>query len=239
MGFLKNIGASFGQVDENLIRTGIPARGLVVECKESRLSVGGTPSAGSNRVCDVTVEVSGVPGHEPYRASCKHPIPFAYLAQMQSPGAVVAVRVDANDPQHIALDLDHEAPADGGAPAGSVSIATPDGNVDVPTHASPVKAGELLARGISCRAKLLMSTPLGQRNDAGLDVMGLVFTVAAADGTPYQCQIGVGVPADAVPLLYPNSDLPARALEEWLQHPAQPDMVTIDWATAMTEHAGS
>ena len=83
-----------------------------------------------------------------------------------------------------------------------------------------------------------MSTPLGQKNDDGLDVMGLVFTVTAANGQPCQAQIGVGVPADAMSLLFPGADLPARALEEWLRSPAPPDMVTIDWPAAIAERAG-
>jgi hypothetical protein len=179
--------------------------------------------------------VSGVPGRETYRATCKHPIPMIYLPQMRTEGATVAVRVDLADPQHVALDLASKPPAVPDEEAGSVTIAGPDGAVEVPTHASPVKAPEILARGKPCRATLVLSTPLGQRNDAGLDVMGLVFTVAAGGSEPYQAQIGVGVPRDAMPLLFPGSELPARALEEWLRNPSPPDMVTVDWAAAIKE----
>jgi hypothetical protein len=82
-----------------------------------------------------------------------------------------------------------------------------------------------------------MSTPLHQTNDSGLDVIGLVFTVTAGNGQPYQAQIGVGVPAGGMPLLFPGSDLPARALDEWLRNPSPPDMVTIDWDEAIAERA--
>jgi hypothetical protein len=187
-------------------------------------------------VCEITVEVSGVPGREPYRATCKHPIPMIYLPQMQARGAAVAVRVDAEDPQHIALDLATDPPRAGEPepePAGSVTI----GDVAVPTHASPVKAPEILARGSRCRASLLMSMPLDQRNDEGLEVMGLIFNVTLASGRPYQAQIGVGVPPAALSLLYPGSDLPARALDEWLSNPSPPDMVTVDWEEALAERS--
>jgi hypothetical protein len=235
MGVFKKVGASLGQVDKHLLEAGILASGLVVECRFTTMSVG-TASAGNGveRVCDVTVDVSGVPDRETYRATCKHPIPMIYLPQMRTPGATVAVRVDPDDPQHIALDLATKPPAPTEAPAGSVVV----GDVAVPTHASPVKAPEILARGKECRAALLMSTPLGQKNDDGLDVMGLVFTVTAANGQPCQAQIGVAVPADAMSLLFPGSDLPARALEEWLRALAPPDMVTIDWPAALAERAG-
>jgi hypothetical protein len=248
MGFFKKVGASLGHVDKHLLKTGILASGRVVECKMTGMGIGGDSSGnGSERVCDVTVDVSGVPGRETYRATCKHPIPLIYVPQMQVEGATVAVRVDPDDPQNIALDLATSPPevADAGAgagidadpDAGSVTISGPDGDVAVPTHASPVKAADILTRGTAVRAALLMSAPLGQRNDAGLEVMALVFTVPGGNGQPYQAQIGVAVPAAAMPLLFPSSDLPARALGEWLANPSPPDLVTIDWDAAIAERA--
>jgi hypothetical protein len=238
MGLFKKVGESLGHVDKRLLKTGMLARGDVVECRPTSMAVGTAASGnGVARVCDVTVDVSGLPNREPYRATCKHPIPMIYLPQMQAAGAAVAVRVDPDDSQIIALDLATEPPPTAEAPAGSVTIAAPTGDVEVPTHASPVKAPEILARGSQCRASLLMSTPLHQTNDSGLDVIGLVFTVTAGNGQPYQAQIGVGVPAGGMPLLFPGSDLPARALDEWLRNPSPPDMVTIDWDEAIAERA--
>jgi hypothetical protein len=237
MGFLKGLRASMGGVDENLIKSGTLARGTVVECRPTGMSTGREGAGlGIKRVCEVTVEISGLPGKEPYQVTCKHPIPVVYLPQMRTAGATVAVRVDPADPQHIALDLTTDPPAPGADPsAGSVSIATPDGDVDVPTHKSPLTAAQILEQGVACTATLLMSTPLGQKNDAGLDVMGLVFTITLPSGHPYQSQIGVGVPPDAMRLLYPNAVLPARAMPDWLQNPSPPDMVTIDWTAAMSQ----
>jgi hypothetical protein len=45
------------------------------------------------------------------------------------------------------------------------------------------------------------------------------------------------VPADAMPLLYPTSELPARAMPDWLANPGPPDLVTIDFAAALAERA--
>jgi hypothetical protein len=42
-----------------------------------------------------------------------------------------------------------------------------------------------------------------------------------------------------MPLLFPGSDLPARALDEWLRNPSPPDMVTIDWDEAIAERAAA
>ena len=238
MGLFKKVGASLGHVDKRLLQTGVLARGQVVECRTTSMAIGTAASGnGIERVCDVTVDVSGLADREPYRATCKHPIPMIYLPQMQTAGAAVAVRVDPTDPQNIALDLATEPPPATEESAGSVTIASPDGDVEVPTHASPVKAGEILARGSQCRASLLMSAPLNQKNDSGLDVFGLVFTVTVGNGEPYQAQIGVGVPAGGMALLFPGSDLPARALDEWLRNPSPPDMVTIDWDEAIAERA--
>jgi hypothetical protein len=237
MGLFKKVGASLGHVDKRLVETGVLARGEVVECRTTSMAVGTAGSGnGVERVCEVTVDVSGVPGRETYRASCKHPIPMIHLPQMQTAGAAVAVRVDPDDPQHIALDLHTEPPPTAEAPAGSVTLAAPDGDVEIPTHASPVKAPEILARGSRCRAVLLMTMPLDQRNDDGLDVIGLVFDVTLPDGRTHQAQIGVGVPPGAMVLLHPGADLPARALDEWLRDPAPPDMVTVDWDAAIAEH---
>ena len=77
MGLFKKAAASLGHVDKRLIKSGVLARGDVVECKMTSMSVGTEGSGyGVERVCDVTVDVSGMPGRETYRATCKHPVPL-------------------------------------------------------------------------------------------------------------------------------------------------------------------
>jgi hypothetical protein len=241
MGFLKKAGSALGHVDKQLLKTGIPAQGRVIECTPTSIGSEGR-RYGKEQVCDVTVEVSGIPGRDPFRASCKHPIPLIYLPLMNAEGATVAVKVDPADPQHIVLDLANEPPPDTDSPTsdpdpdpGSVALTTPTGSVEVPTHASPLKAADVLAMGAPCRAVLLMSQALGQKNDQGLEVMALVFNVTVDSGETYQAQIGVPVPAEAMSLLYPKSDLPARALASWTRDPSPPDLVTIDWDAAIAE----
>lgn len=232
MGFLKKAKAAMGGVDKDLIENGILARGFVVECKPTSMSAGNPASAyGPKQVCVVTVEITGVPGQGTYRATCHHPIPRIYLPQMQSGAASVAVRVDQNDPQNIALDLETDPPpADGqwgdGSPMAGATQA-PAGD-QVETHASPAKGSEILARGVPCKVVVVGWSPLpGVKDSAGLDATGFVLSVFAEGKTPYQVQIGVGVPPEAVPLVYAGAQLPGKML------PENPDMVAIDWQAAM------
>lgn len=237
MGFLKNVKSAVGGVDKQLIKTGILARGLVVECKPTSVSTGSEASAyGPRQVCVVTVEITGVPGQGPYRASCHHPIPRIYLPQLQSGQASVAVRVDPNDPQHIALDLETDPPpvageqwGDGSPMVGAAEPA-PAGD-EITTHASPVKGSEILARGLPCRVVIVGWTPLGVKDSSGLDATGFVLSVFAEGKAPYQVQIGVGVPPEAVPLVYAGAQLPGKMLAE------NPELVTIDWQAALAGYA--
>jgi hypothetical protein len=107
MGLFKKAGGAMGHVDKKLLKNGLPARGEVLRCNTAAISVGSSDGLhpGTEQVCDVTVNVTGLVGRPPYQVTCTHPIPFASLPQMRAPGATVAVRVDPNDPQHIALDL--------------------------------------------------------------------------------------------------------------------------------------
>lgn len=64
-------------------------------------------------------------------------------------------------------------------------------------------------------------------NAAGVPLVAFLLTVMPLQGQPYQVQIGNPCPNEALPLLYPGSQVPAKVL------PEDPNSVVIDWAAAM------
>jgi hypothetical protein len=162
------------------------------------------------------------------------------------------VRVDPEDATNIELDLTHDVPpsrgggsANGAAPTTQVIEAgqglPPDiaaqlaaAGIDLsggagapPIRMSPVSGAEILATGTPCRAIIQSASPLGTQKD-GHDVWGIVLN-AIADGEPTtQARIGIGVPAAAMALVFPGSNLPARRRSD------VEDGVCIDWDAATT-----
>ena len=236
MGIFKGIRGAMGGVDKKLLESGILARGLVIDCHATAYSTGNTV-AGTRQVCKVTVEISGVPGRPSYRATCLFPIPVLYLAQMKTPGATVAVRVDPDDPQDIALDLETSPPPSSIETDGPSSQVTAQTDVrsgfaestgpEVTNHPSDIKGPEILARGVACRVIVVESMPLGQLDSQGMPATGFVLSVFVSGRSPYQVQIGMGVPPEAVPLVFPGANLPAKVLSD------RPDLVSIDWPAAL------
>ena len=70
---------------------------------------------------------------------------------------------------------------------------------------------------------LVANAPVGLKNAKGDDVQALTLTVATGVETPYQIQVGNGVPASALPLLFPGSKLHAKLGDG-------PNDVVVDWA---------
>ena len=87
----------------------------------------------------------------------------------------------------------------------------------------------VLADGIPVRAVVIQSEPLHRRNQAGIDLYAMVLTIVQPGQAPRKVKVGNPVPADGVPLLYPGSNLLARAL------PDRPEAVVIDWEAAVYE----
>lgn len=231
MGIFKRLKAAVGGVDKDLIKHGVLVRGTVIECRATGFG-GGNTAATIEQVCVVTVEISDLPGHPTYRATCHHPIPVIYLAQMKTDGAAVAVRVDPADPQNIALDLATTPPAEHvlgmnpfvqGEDLEDGTSAAPSRNV----HRSALTAADILAQGAPCRAVIMGTVPLHQLDSQGLEAVGLVLSVFVDGQAPYQAQIGLGVPPAASALVFPGASLPARVIAD------RPDMVTIDWPAAL------
>ena len=225
MGFFKDAAEHLGAVDHKLIATGILARGDVVKVEPTAFSSGGDhySSAGSSTVCKVTVTVSGVPGHDPYQASFLAPIPENQIGILELQGAAVAVRVDAADPQNIALDAQTEPPEPGtsAASAPGAGIATEGGaqiildsddgtHTPLTTHLAQLTAAEVLAQGKPCTVDVLAIIPIDQKNAKGEDMTGLILNVHRSGQADVQAQIGTHVPPELAGKVTVGATLPAR-----------------------------
>lgn len=254
MGFLKRAGSALGRVDKDLIERGLLARGRITECRRTSMSTG---TQVRSVVCELTVEVE-LEDRPIYTAECKHPIPMPYLPQFESGQGFVAVRVDPADPQNIALDLSHDVPsprsgaaATGAGPGAGSTVQVIDASGGLPedlaqqlaaagvdlgagatqeqNRESKLSAAEILATGAPCRAVVQSAQPLGFQKD-GLDVWGIVLN-AIVEGEPAsQARIGIGVPAEAVALVFPGANLPAKRRGDI------DDGTSIDWTTALKDH---
>jgi len=85
----------------------------------------------------------------------------------------------------------------------------------------------VLARGLACKVAVLQFQDMGMTNAAGLPIYAFVLTVLPDGGKPYQVQIGNPVQIDAIPLIYPGAQLPAKVLAE------DRNTVVIDFAAAL------
>jgi hypothetical protein len=217
MGFFQNLKESMGGVDGKLMKEGTLVRGRVISCQPTGVEVSmGGQITNTKQVCNVTVEITGLPGHEPYQASCKCPVPVLNLTAMQQPGVYVSVRVDPADPQHIAIDLYTEVPEGDGSEVNGVPITKSD-----------MKAADVLAQGADCRVVIVQSMPLNQNDSQGLPAIGFVLSVFIEGKPPYQVQVGMGVPPEAVPLVFPGANLPGKYVAD------HPELAVIDWTAAV------
>jgi hypothetical protein len=109
-----------GMMSEHLETTrlqqdGVPASARVLRIADTGASVNEHP------VCELEVEVTR-PGTPPYTATLRQMVPRLQAPGLQ-PGAVVAVRVDQNDPQVLALDWQGMGTAASGIPPGAAAQA--------------------------------------------------------------------------------------------------------------------
>lgn len=243
MGFLEKASRALGKLDTDLIERGLLARGRIVECRRTGWTVGVQVKS---VVCDLTVEVE-LEDRPVYTAECKHPVQIPYLAHFESGQACFAVRVDPDDHTNIAIDTAHDVPparvGDGAAQVVAQGIPSDiaaqlvTAGVDLagasqppPNRTSPVSGAEILATGTPCRAIVQSAQPLGFQKD-GNDVWGIVLNAVSEGEDPIQARIGIGVPPEAVSLLYPGADLPAKRRRD------VDDGVCIDWDEALAARA--
>ena len=125
------------------------------------------------------------------------------------------MRVDPDDHSRIALSLGEEPPTVTMASSGDANTGS---------------AARILEYGVPCKAVIVQSQPMGMRSPSRLDMYAFVLTVMADGRAPYQVQVGNPVPADAVPLVYPGSTVPAKRLPDGEDHE-----IVIDWAAALSQ----
>ena len=160
-------------------------------------------------VCQFTLEVA-LDDTPRYTAVCKHKLPVWTIAQIQPGATTVCVKVDPTDPSRVAIDWDTPAP-----------------NVRMPQASAGGSAADVLARGLDCRVAVLQFQDMGMTNAAGLPIYAFALTVIPQGGKPYQVKIGNPVQHDAIPLVYPGAQLPAKVL------PEDPNSVVINFAAAL------
>jgi hypothetical protein len=210
VGFFKDIANAFGNAtgtpDSALLQSGLLGRGEIVGFSASGMTI----QMGNNlveRKCTITVQVY-LDATPPYQATVEQRVPEVYIPQLSTGQAIVAVRVDPNDHNHIALDLNSPVP--------EITMAASDPN----SHNS---AAWILANGKPVTVVLVAFSPVGTKSSKGDEVYALTLTLATGVDTPYQIQVGNGVPATALPLLYPGSKLHAKLGDG-------PNDVVVDWA---------
>ncbi|MGY2701485.1 hypothetical protein [Nocardioides sp. HB32] len=224
MGLFKKAKGALGGVDQHLIETGVLARGNVKDVDTTSMSTGRAEQGlGARIVCKVTVEVVPLDGSDSYTAICTHPVPQVYLPKLMERGAAVAVRVDPDDPQDIALDLEHEVPP---AP---ILLQSDDGTSGVvTTNKGTYTYEEIIRDGRPCTVEVSAVFPLGQLTQAGLPASGLILQVHRDGAAPYQAQVGLHVPDELASVVVPGAQLPGK----WLPGPGLPtdvNLVTIDF----------
>lgn len=208
MGLFDSIAKGFreftGGVDDQLLATGVLGRAEILSITPS----GTTMSIGNGlveRTCAFQLSVM-LDGKPPFQAAISQRVQEISIPQLQQPGVVVAVRVDAADNSRVAIDFSTQPPV-----------------VRMPQSTGPGSAVDILANGKPVTVVLVANQPIGVKNFAGDDVHALTLTIATGVETPYQIQVGNAVPASALPLLYPGSKLHAKL-------GANPNEVVVDWA---------
>jgi hypothetical protein len=198
-----------GMADPDVLRGGLLGQGMIVSVRETGTSVGSEHDP--RPVCEWVIEVR-LDNVQPYNALVRQSVQLAWLPQFVPGQTLVAVRVDPADHSRVVLDFASQVP--------TVTRAAQPGALTM---------ADVLASGEPARAVVTASQPLRSRNEAGLELYALVLTILQEGHAPRQVTVGNPVPAACVPLLYPGSNMPARAM------PGQPQAVAIDWDAALAE----
>jgi hypothetical protein len=131
-------------------------------------------------VCNVAMNID-MDNTPPFQATCHQGVPILALQAVMTPGTVVAVRVNPQNPQGVALDFDSEPP--------TVTMSATGPN-----------------RGSARRAARHRHTGAGgdhpepadgYGSQAGVDMYAFVVTILCDGDQPYQTQTGNPVPLSA------------------------------------------
>ncbi len=212
MGLFNKMRNLTGAVPKELLEQGLLGRGIIVSIQQTSVSTGADFNPA--HVCVFTVEVTldNVPR---YTATCRQAVKATVLPQLMLPGATVAVRVDPNDHDRIALSLGEQPPVVTMASSGDPNTGS---------------AARILEEGMPCKAVIVETQPLGTRNQKGDDMYAFLLTILADGRAPFQIQVGNPVPASAVPLLYPGNTVPAKRMPTGDER-----QVVIDWQAALAQ----
>jgi hypothetical protein len=151
----------------------------------------------------------------PFDATTKKRVPQYAISQFVPGQTVVAVRVSA-DHSKVGIDLATDPP--------EVRMAAGSGQGS---------AADILANGTPCEAVIVQFEPTGMKNSQNIDVYAFLLTIMADGVAPYQITVGNPMPAEALPLVYPGSKVPACF------DPNGPkEAVAIDWQAALDAASG-
>jgi hypothetical protein len=157
--------------------------------------------------CVVTAGVRLVDGTPSYRAQCRVSLTPENAEKLVPQQTLFTVRADPNDHSRIAISLTEQ---------------TPTITIDDPTVVDP--PARAMRDGVPCRITIVAHASQFLRIPSGEE---LYATKVRVDGSEFQ--IFLPVPDSAMTLLQDGAELPGKRL------PAEPNIVTVDWAAAQTE----
>lgn len=212
MGLFRKLQSMTGSTPRKLLEEGLLGRGIVTGVRQTGVSTGS--DFNPSHVCEFTLEVQ-LDNVARYTAACRQAVLATVLPQLTTGQVQVAVRVNPEDHSEIAISL-------GEAPPTVTMAASGDENTG--------SLAEIMAYGEDCRAVIVEAQALGTRSPKGDDMYGFMLTVLVNGQAPYQVPVGNPVPANAIPLVYPGNNVPAKRL------PSRGEKyVAIDWAAALEQ----
>jgi hypothetical protein len=212
MGLFNKLRHATGGVSRKLLEEGLLGQGIITGVRQTGVSTGADFNPSHVCVFDVEVSLDNTPR---YTTQCRQAVLATVLPQLLAAGTTVAVRVNPEDHSEIALSLNEQPPVITVAASGDKNTGS---------------AAEILAYGEECRAVIVESQPLGRKNPKGVDMYALMLTVLADGVAPYQVPVGNPVPPNAVPLLYPGNNVPAKRM------PSKGEKyIVVDWEKAIEE----